>query len=136
MATAAAVFFLPLYASWECAWDSRAGNDQEYSTDRMISGETSPAKLGALFLLKGYQVFISPNISSSCNFYPSCSRYSSDCISRYGVIKGCIMTFDRLIRCNGSARFAPYKWSDKKGLLYDPPGDDSLLEPLFNWLDF
>lgn len=35
-----------------------------------------------------------------CKFIPTCSNYGIEAISKYGAIKGSIMTFKRIIRCN------------------------------------
>lgn len=47
-----------------------------------------------------YQKVISPVIPSRCRFYPSCSQYGIGAILRYGIIKGGIKTFLRLIKCH------------------------------------
>ena len=53
-----------------------------------------------IFLLRGYQKFISPYFAPRCKYYPTCSQYSIDAIREYGSIKGIAMTAWRLIRCN------------------------------------
>jgi putative component of membrane protein insertase Oxa1/YidC/SpoIIIJ protein YidD len=35
-----------------------------------------------------------------CRFYPSCSNYAIMALEKYGFIKGWVMAFDRLKRCN------------------------------------
>lgn len=52
---------------------------------------------GAMY---AYQKVISPQISASCLYHPSCSRFSVELIRRYGLIKGIICSADRLTRCN------------------------------------
>ena len=47
-----------------------------------------------------YQKVVSPQFSSSCLYHPSCSAFSIDLISAYGLIPGIILTTDRLMRCN------------------------------------
>ncbi|MBO6117508.1 MAG: membrane protein insertion efficiency factor YidD [Bacteroidales bacterium] len=47
-----------------------------------------------------YQQYVSSVLSRQCAFNPSCSRYSKDLISRYGLLKGTFCTADRLMRCN------------------------------------
>ena len=64
--------------------------------------ETSELKLAATGLIRLYQKFISSQDSPSCNFIPSCSRFGMACIQEYGVIRGILLTADRLLRCNGS----------------------------------
>ena len=36
----------------------------------------------------------------TCKYYPSCSEYTKQAITQYGVIKGCIKGGARIIRCN------------------------------------
>ena len=35
-----------------------------------------------------------------CRFYPSCSQYSIEAILKYGLFKGGLKSFWRIIRCN------------------------------------
>jgi len=54
----------------------------------------------ALFLIKGYQLFLSPLLGNNCRFYPSCSVYTAQAINRYGVLKGSFLGFKRILRCH------------------------------------
>ena len=48
-----------------------------------------------------YQKAISPQISSGrCIYSPSCSEFSRQLISKYGLLKGLFLSADRLMRCN------------------------------------
>lgn len=47
-----------------------------------------------------YQKFISPLKKPCCRFYPTCSQYAIDAVSKYGVIKGGGKAAYRLLRCN------------------------------------
>lgn len=40
------------------------------------------------------------SFSSSCRFYPSCSDYAVDAISKHGVGKGSVKAIGRILRCN------------------------------------
>ncbi|PKP22683.1 MAG: hypothetical protein CVU05_02910 [Bacteroidetes bacterium HGW-Bacteroidetes-21] len=55
------------------------------------------------FLLWFYKNTISDQLSSDCDFSPSCSRFSYQAIHEFGVLRGIILTADRLTRCNGYA---------------------------------
>lgn len=35
-----------------------------------------------------------------CNFEPSCSEYAKQAVSRYGAIRGTVMSVHRLYRCS------------------------------------
>jgi len=54
----------------------------------------------ALWLLRGYQVMISPLLGQTRRFSPSCSNYSMQAIERYGFFKGVYLTAARLLRCH------------------------------------
>lgn len=54
----------------------------------------------ALWLLRGYQVMISPLLGQTCRFSPSCSNYAMQAIERYGFFKGVYLTAARLLRCH------------------------------------
>ncbi|MFY8205533.1 MAG: membrane protein insertion efficiency factor YidD [Arenimonas sp.] len=54
----------------------------------------------ALWLLRGYQVMISPLLGQTCRFSPSCSNYSMQAIERFGFFKGVYLTAARLLRCH------------------------------------
>ncbi len=74
-------------------------------------------------LLKGairfYQVFISSQDMPVCNFVPSCSQFSAEAISRLGVVRGILLTSDRLQRCNGVST-SRYQIDHNSGRLIDP----------------
>lgn len=52
---------------------------------------------GSLFV---YQNFISQHFSADCLYDPSCSDFSKQAVKEYGLIKGGLLTVDRLGRCN------------------------------------
>lgn len=61
-----------------------------------------------LALIRVYQYSVSPNHSwvnrwypyGFCRFYPSCSQYAADSISKYGVGRGLLLAAQRLLRCH------------------------------------
>lgn len=79
-----------------------AARDSEVALP-VASRETSefrPLKTFTLALIRFYQICLSPSIPSSCRFYPSCSGYAYDAISKWGVRKGIAMAMRRLLRCH------------------------------------
>jgi uncharacterized protein len=60
--------------------------------------------LAALALLRGYQRVLSPLLAvlfrSGCRFYPSCSEYAAQAVSRYGVLRGAYLALGRILRCH------------------------------------
>lgn len=53
-----------------------------------------------IFLIKLYRKYISPLKRPCCRFYPTCSQYSIEAISKYGALKGGIMAIKRILRCH------------------------------------
>jgi putative membrane protein insertion efficiency factor len=53
-----------------------------------------------IFLVRGYQVVISPLLPSTCRFYPSCSAYAVEALERHGAWRGTKLTVRRLARCH------------------------------------
>lgn len=53
-----------------------------------------------LGIIDFYRRAISPLFPPHCRFYPSCSRYSYEAIAKYGVVKGIILSFKRILRCH------------------------------------
>jgi len=66
-----------------------------------------------------YQYCLSPILGSGkCRYSPSCSAYFVTAVKRFGVFKGSIMGFARLLRCRnsflGGPDEVPEKWSWKE----------------------
>uniref|UniRef100_A0A7C4GI63 Putative membrane protein insertion efficiency factor n=1 Tax=Fervidobacterium thailandense TaxID=1008305 RepID=A0A7C4GI63_9BACT len=53
-----------------------------------------------LYLIKFYQRYISPLKPPTCRFEPTCSTYTYQAVERFGVIKGLLLGFWRILRCN------------------------------------
>ncbi len=53
-----------------------------------------------LWIIAFYRKFISPYKPRTCRFYPTCSAYSYEAISRYGAIRGGILSVKRILRCH------------------------------------
>jgi len=51
-------------------------------------------------LIRLYQKFISPMFPPSCRFYPTCSEYAAQSISKHGALKGGVKAIWRILRCN------------------------------------
>ncbi|MEK7376829.1 MAG: membrane protein insertion efficiency factor YidD [Candidatus Margulisiibacteriota bacterium] len=54
----------------------------------------------SLILIRFYQKAVSPLLSRSCRYHPSCSDYCEEAIERYGFFKGGSMGLLRILRCN------------------------------------
>lgn len=53
-----------------------------------------------LAVIRFYQRWISPYIPPSCRFFPSCSEYAAQAVTRYGVFRGGWLAARRLLRCH------------------------------------
>jgi putative membrane protein insertion efficiency factor len=53
-----------------------------------------------LWIIRGYQLVLSPWLGSNCRFYPSCSCYTHTAIERYGALRGSWLGLCRLLRCH------------------------------------
>eukprot|EP01018_Ginkgo_biloba_P034430 Gb_14420 [translate_table: standard] len=88
---------------------------QEDKQGREVKTEEGMHDFGvliALAFLRFYRREISPLIPASCRYVPTCSEYAMQAYTRYGVIKGTILTAWRLCRCNpfGGSGFDPPRW--------------------------
>ncbi|MFZ5449113.1 MAG: membrane protein insertion efficiency factor YidD [Thermodesulfobacteriota bacterium] len=61
----------------------------------------------SLWIIRAYQVLISPLFPSCCRFAPTCSHYAAEALCRYGVWRGLGLTLRRLCRCHP---FHPGGW--------------------------
>ena len=53
-----------------------------------------------LWLIRAYQLSLSPWLGSNCRFFPSCSCYAHTAIERYGALQGAWLGLRRLLRCH------------------------------------
>jgi putative membrane protein insertion efficiency factor len=56
-----------------------------------------------IFLIKKYKKYISPifeHFGVKCKYYPTCSQYAIEAITKYGAIKGTYLSIKRILRCN------------------------------------
>lgn len=54
----------------------------------------------AIWLIRAYQMVLSPMRPSTCRFYPSCSAYALTAIERFGIVRGSWLAARRLLRCH------------------------------------
>lgn len=54
----------------------------------------------ALFLIRIYQLLLSPLLGRNCRFTPTCSVYTSEAIKKYGFLKGIFLGGKRLLKCH------------------------------------
>lgn len=61
---------------------------------------TNLPRLAGWYLIRLYQVTLSPVLPPSCRFYPSCSTYALGAVAKYGLLKGSYLAARRLMRCH------------------------------------
>ncbi len=54
----------------------------------------------ALGMIKWYQGTISQMVPSRCRYRPTCSEYTAEAITKYGISKGIWMGIKRISRCH------------------------------------
>lgn len=54
----------------------------------------------ALELIKLYQLTLSRVMPPSCRFQPTCSQYTSEAITKFGIFKGIGLGIRRIVRCH------------------------------------
>ncbi len=54
----------------------------------------------ALFLIRIYQLLLSPLFGRNCRFTPTCSVYTSEAIKKHGFLKGIFLGGKRLAKCH------------------------------------
>lgn len=93
--------------------------------------ETDPVKIVAGTAFDIYRAVISPAQGDVCNFTPSCSRYASDAIARYGLLRGSLMASERLLRCNPWAyqSFGTHYDEIRDMKFHDPVETNCLFDP-------
>jgi uncharacterized protein len=57
-----------------------------------------------LRLIRLYQLLLSPLFAGSCRYYPSCSQYTYEAVTRYGWLRGSWMGMKRIGRCHPFAK--------------------------------
>jgi len=53
-----------------------------------------------MWIIRGYQLLLSPMLGPRCRFYPSCSCYAHTAIERHGALQGTWLSLCRLLRCH------------------------------------
>ncbi|HMB19671.1 MAG TPA: membrane protein insertion efficiency factor YidD [Spirochaetota bacterium] len=60
----------------------------------------SPVAILFIMLLRMYKLIISPWLPNACRFYPTCSVYAVNAVTKHGVLKGSFLAVKRVLRCN------------------------------------
>ena len=52
------------------------------------------------FLIRCYQVMLSPLLGNRCRFYPTCSHYAIEAIETHGLARGSRLAVSRVCKCH------------------------------------
>jgi uncharacterized protein len=74
--------------------------DPRSSVQRPTSGLKRLPRTVLVYLVKGYQVSLSPLLPPSCRYYPSCSAYAVEALERHGALRGSWLALRRILRCH------------------------------------
>ncbi len=53
-----------------------------------------------IYLVRAYQIILSPLLPASCRHTPTCSQYTIEAIREWGVLKGTWLGIKRIARCH------------------------------------
>jgi putative membrane protein insertion efficiency factor len=53
-----------------------------------------------IFVCRSYRWLISPLLGPNCRFYPSCSCYAEEALTRHGALRGVYLAVRRILRCH------------------------------------
>ncbi|HIE1308776.1 TPA: membrane protein insertion efficiency factor YidD [Serratia marcescens] len=65
-----------------------------------MASPLSPGSRILIWLVRAYQLVISPLLGPRCRFQPTCSHYAIEALSRFGMIKGSWLALKRVLKCH------------------------------------
>ena len=68
------------------------------------------------FMIRCYQLFVSPLLGANCRYFPTCSEYLRQSITNKGIVQGLYFGLKRLSKCHpwGSYGYDPVVRNRKK----------------------
>lgn len=51
-------------------------------------------------IINFYRRYLSPLKKPCCRFYPTCSEYALEAVTKYGAVKGTYLAAKRVLKCN------------------------------------
>lgn len=57
-------------------------------------------RLLLIFLVRFYQLTLSPILGGACRYYPSCSEYAIEALEKHGALRGGWLAIRRIGRCH------------------------------------
>ncbi|MCK5400659.1 MAG: membrane protein insertion efficiency factor YidD [Flavobacteriaceae bacterium] len=67
-----------------------------------------------IFLVKVYQVVISPLMPATCRYQPTCSHYTVEALQKHGLLRGGRLAIKRIFSCHpwGGSGYDPVPKKD------------------------
>ncbi|CDG47928.1 membrane protein insertion efficiency factor YidD [Serratia symbiotica] len=65
-----------------------------------MASPLSPGSCILIGLVRAYQFVISPLLGPRCRFQPTCSHYTIEALSQFGMIKGSWLALKRILKCH------------------------------------
>lgn len=82
-----------------------------------------------IWLVRGYQLVLSPMRPPTCRFYPSCSAYAVTSLERFGLVRGGYLAAHRVLRCHpwnpGGVDHVPATWEARHSVEPDASEEPS-----------
>ena len=77
-------------------------NSSRFSTSSLDSAveKSRPDILVLVWLIRCYQIAISPFLGRHCRFNPTCSAYAAEALVTHGLVRGVWLAVRRLGRCH------------------------------------
>ena len=60
----------------------------------------SPLQIITIWLVRQYQLWLSPLLGPRCRFHPTCSHYAIEAVSRHGALIGGWLSIKRILKCH------------------------------------
>ena len=57
-------------------------------------------KMLLVWILRGYQILLSPMLGQRCRFYPTCSNYAIEALRTHGAARGSLLAARRVCKCH------------------------------------
>lgn len=53
-----------------------------------------------IFIVRAYQVVLSPILPAACRYHPTCSHYAIEALEKHGALRGGWLAVKRIARCH------------------------------------
>jgi putative membrane protein insertion efficiency factor len=97
------LFITDLHGEFQ-PWNSniKVGDELHQKTTKNKSNPyvLNGAQGGAYFMIRFFQIAISPQNGPKCRHNPTCSAYGRIAVEKHGALMGSFLAGDRLLRCN------------------------------------